>query len=203
MTREERNRLIAERDKLEPGDHADKFTTLKAADWHRGDWISPPQFVSDDPYGPVVMGSHWLGYESATSASNRAAIARYGGYLPRMPFNRVLDLALYYARLTRRDIYITQACHLIPLNRDMEAVPEELWRESYEAVTRDEIRRRPVIALGKPARLLCEHYRSEIPDMEHLDHPSYARPQVFEVRAREMARALRRAAARAIPSALR
>ncbi len=113
MTPEERAVLIAERDKLEPGDHADKFGTLCDADWHR-DWISPIQASSHDCTGPVVMGTHWLDIDTARAARSRSLLEWYGGYDPRKRFNRVLDLALWYAGLQRRDIYITQACHLLP-----------------------------------------------------------------------------------------
>ena len=182
---------------LEPGDYADKFTTLREADWDGDGWVSPPQIVSDDPTGPVVMGSHWLDLDNARR--NRPAIERYGGYLPRMPFNRVVEMALWYARLNRRDIYITQACHLIPREGVTQHVPRSLWQESFEAVTKGEIGERPVIALGEPARRLCEHY--QIRNAECFDHPSRSGGRGYCARAYEIGTALRRAARVAVPSA--
>ena len=149
--------IVARRDALDPGRFSDTFGTLREADWHR-DWVTPIQQSSRDPTGPVVMGSHWADIETARQHRQRQAREWYGGYLPGKPFNRVLDLALWLAKLHRMDIYVTQACHFLPRDQRRQRVPRELWRLSYDEVTQYELRGRPVVALGRPARLLCEHY---------------------------------------------
>lgn len=167
MSPEERKRLIAERDDLPiPEQDRRKFGRLRDAGWGEH-WISPIQETSHDPTGPVVMGSHWLDVEGAEE--RRADVEHYGGYLPDMPFNRVLDLALWHARLTRRDIYITQACHLMPLgdgNGPQARVPPRLWRPSFDRVTRYEIGDRPVLALGAYAQEVCRRN-----DVRYLPFP--------------------------------
>lgn len=147
--------LAGRRDLAVPEKYADRFCTLSAAGWD-GPWVSPMQESSRDPCGPVVMGTHWL--DAETADARRGDVEWYGGYLPDVTFNRVLDLALWRARLHRRDVYVTQACHLLPLRERRGTVPVGLWRESYEAVTRYEVRGRPVLALGGVAQRLCEHY---------------------------------------------
>ena len=197
-TREERmveREWVEARRALEPGVYGDRFATLAEADWD-GEWVTPIQITSDDPTGPVIMGSHWLNLDNAQE--NRPAIERYGGYLPWLPFNRVLDLALWHTGLSRRDIYITQACHLLPRNGVTQAIPEALWSESYEAVTRNEIGERPLITLGGAGRRLCEHYR--IRNARSLEHPS-GRGRSHSARALEIAEALTWALRTAKPSA--
>ena len=187
--------IVRKRDELTAGEYTNEFGTLREAGWHR-DWVTPIQQSSHDPCGPVVMGTHWSDVTSAEK--RRARIKWYGGYDPRKRFNRVLDLALWKANLSRRDVYVTQACHLLPRNDRHQNVPEALWRESYEAVTRHEIRGRPVIALGEVARLVCENY-----GLLHrsLPHPS-ARRSTDEAKARDISTALSWAKSIARPSHL-
>ena len=146
------------------------------------------------------MGKHWLDVRTATE--QRPAIERYGGYLPSKRFNRYkLDLALQMARpqLCRRDIYVTQACHLLPWDSITQRVPKKLWKESFEEVTHYEICGRPVIALGRIARLVCEEFK--VPNATCLRHPSAPGGPDNVTRAREIAEALERAIQTAPPSA--
>src|SRR5687767_12972285 len=76
-----------------------------------GDWVSPYQIISNSGDGPCLIAYNWL---DAPSAVQHGSILRQKGYLPNIPFNNVMDLALGHAGLTRRDIYVTQAFHLLP-----------------------------------------------------------------------------------------
>lgn len=66
----------------EPG-----FVTLDAVGMH-GDWVSPIQKTSGSPTGPVLVGKHWLDADSVKP--NRDVLDELG-YLPAIPFNRVLS----------------------------------------------------------------------------------------------------------------
>ena len=194
-----RPEIIAARKSLRAGKHKNKFATLEQAGWCSDDWVSPQQMTSNDPSVPVVMGTHWL--DVKTAEEQRPAIERYGGYLPSKRFNRVLDLALQMARprLCRRDIYVTQACHLLPWDSVTQTVPKKLWKESFEEVTRYEICGRPVVALGRIARLVCEEFK--VPNATCLRHPSAPGAPDNKTRAQEIAEALERAVRIAPPSA--
>ena len=164
MTPEERARLVSERDALEvPEALRGQFCRLADAGWGAR-WVSPIQETSHDPDGPVVMGTHWLDAEGAER--RRADVDWYGGYLPDMDFNRVLDLALWYAGLTRWDVYVTQAAHYMPLAGPRAGVRKALWQPSFERVTRYEIGERPVLALGGVAQRVCRAY-----GVRHLPFP--------------------------------
>jgi len=179
--------IVKRRRALDPGQHADKFGTLQDAGWDC-EWVAPIQQTSHDPTGPVVMGSHQLDIVTARQPYALQMREWYGGYMPDRRFNRVLDLALWKAGLHRRDVYVTQACHLLPRANARQFVPEELWQMSYDEVTKYELRGRPVIALGEPAKLLCEHYK-----IRHrpFDHPG-GRGSSFDAQATAIAAALNR-----------
>lgn len=187
--------IVRARRRLRADGHEAKFATLAEAGWD-GEFVSPPQVLSDDRRGPVVMGSHWLDLGSA--CRRRRAIERYGGHLPDIPFNRVLDLALWNARLNRRDVYLTQICHLLPRRDRTAEVPFELLRTSFEQVTRHELHGRPVIVLGLTAERACKALG--VPNCTYLDHPS-RRGRTFRDKAEELGKVLEAAADTAIPSA--
>ena len=95
----------------------------------------------------MLVGKHWIDEESAKQY--RAILERLG-YVPGMPFNCGLDLALECAGLTRKDIYITQACHFLPRGRERrKRVPSKLMECSVKEVTQYEVEGRRVIALGR------------------------------------------------------
>ena len=114
-----------------------------------GDWVSPIQKKSNSMKGSVLVAKHWL---DAASVKRHRAILECHGYLPKIPFNRVLDRILKSVGLTRRDIYITQACHFLPREDRRQWVPRALMKRSIEAVTRHEVEGRMVIALGCEAQ---------------------------------------------------
>ena len=80
MTRQE---IIARRRAF----RAPGFVTLDAVGMH-GDWVSPIQKTSGSPPGPVLVGKHWLDADSVKP--NRDVLDELG-YLPAIPFNRVLS----------------------------------------------------------------------------------------------------------------
>ena len=107
------------------------------------------------------------------------------GYLPSIRFNKVVDLALEQAKLTRADVYVTQAFHLLPQGRS-EPIPRRHIDESFDKITRHEVDGRTVIALGTAAVGACR--RASIECIECI-HPS-ARGRTIESKAEELAEAL-------------
>ncbi len=79
-----------------------------------GKWVMPYQMESKSRTGPVLVGKDWLDWPSVCKHRD---VLEKKGYLPDMDFNIVLDRALERAKLKRKDIYVTQAFHLLPPNR--------------------------------------------------------------------------------------
>ena len=194
MTREEwqaaRREWVAARKRLEvPAKYADQYVTLCQAGL-RGCWVSPPQITSDSHDGPVLVANHFL--DAETVRERRDAILRYGGYLPELDFNRTLDLALWLAGMHRRDIYITQALHLLPNGARRKHPPKGLLRQSFETVTQLELCGRTVVTLGGPAKDMCFEWLRRNDDFRLsacLPHPSGSGPEQ-ELVAYRLARAL-------------
>ena len=129
-----------------------------------GDWVTPYQITSNSQTGPVLVALHWL---DATSARRyRDALTK--GYLPGMRFNNVIDRALELAGLTRSNVYLTQAFHLLPDTRS-ESIPRRHIDASFNRITRYEVEGRTVIALGTDAVGACA--RAGVPHIE-CPHPS-------------------------------
>jgi hypothetical protein len=76
-----------------------------------GQWVTPYQIISHALDGPVLVAYNWL--DASSVEANREVLKEYG-YLPTMPFNKVLELALEISGLRREHIYVTQAFHLLP-----------------------------------------------------------------------------------------
>ena len=145
MTRKD---IIAVRRKLRvPGQFQGQWATLVDVGFD-GDWVSPIQKTSNSTTGPVLVAKHWL---DAESANRHRATLEPCGYLPEIPFNRALDRVLEAVGVTRKDIYITQACHFLPTTDRRKPVPAALMKLSIEAVTRHEVKGRRAIALGGEA----------------------------------------------------
>lgn len=157
------------------------YTTLAEVGFD-GDWVSPYQISSASPEGPVLVAYHWL--DVPTVRANRAILHRLG-YLPRILFNRVVDRALELVELSRADLYVTQAFHLLPEKRS-QTIPSRLVAASFNAVTRHEIEGRAVIALGSAAAAQCES--AGIP-FSAVPHPS-ARGQTINSKAQQLAQAI-------------
>jgi hypothetical protein len=77
---------------------------------------------------------HWL---DEPSIDRYRIMLKEFGYLPMIRFNKVLDIALASRRLKRRDIYMTQAFHLIPQGRS-ERIPLAAIDASFSEITRHE-----------------------------------------------------------------
>jgi hypothetical protein len=147
-----------------------------------GDWTTPYHLAACSPSGPVLLTYNYL---DAPSAMEHRATLETLGYLPGMPFNRVLDLALAAAGLTRADIYVTHAFHMLPATRSASVSARDIDL-SFDAVGRHEIEGRRIVALGAAAARVCRRHGiacSEVP------HPS-ARGFDFSTRAALIARAL-------------
>jgi hypothetical protein len=148
-----------------------------------GPWTTPYHLASSSPTGPVLLTYNYLDAPSARLHHDQLA-AR--GYLPTMPFNRVLDLALLETGLTRADLYVTHAFHLLPLSRSA-VVPAAAIDVSFDAIARHELAGRRVIALGAIAARCCRRHGIAA---TATPHPS-ARGTGFSDRARTLADALR------------
>lgn len=137
----------------------------------------------------MLIGYHWLDAPSFKEKRNQLTGT---GYMPEMLFNKVLDQALTEAGLTRSDIYITQAFHLLPSTRSHK-IPKDHLLRSFLEITRHELVDRQVIALGSSVASLCA--RCQI-HCQKVAHPS-ARGRTDSDKAHELAEALKRAAASA------
>lgn len=147
-----------------------------------GDWTTPYHLAACSPSGPVLLTYNYLDAPSAIEHRNTLATL---GYLPSMPFNRVLDLALAEAGLTRADIYVTHAFHMLPATRSASIASKDIDL-SFDAVAQHEIEGRRIIALGEAASRVCRRH-----GLSHhaAPHPS-ARGFGFPTRAKLIARAL-------------
>ena len=144
--------------------------------------VSPYQLSCGSAEGPVLVSFNYL--DAPTARLNRAALAR-DGYLPGMLFNRVLDRALAWAGLARGDLYLTHAFHALPPARSA-AVPQALAEDSFAQITRLEIARRPVIALGAVAARCCARLGISHQAIPHLS----ARGLTLDQKARHLQDAL-------------
>ena len=150
-----------------------------------GDWVSPIQKISNSMTGPVLVAKHWL---DAESANRHRAILDCLGYLPDIRFNRALDRILKSVRLTRGDIYITQACHFLPREDRRQRVPVALMKHSIEAVTRHEVEGRMVIALGGEAQAALKRAGVDCLACPHPSSSVAGRDAALEDALRRMAR---------------
>ena len=158
--------------KLEP------YKSLAAVGFD-GPWVTPYQITSRSLEGPVLIALHWL--DEPSILAERATLQSLG-YLPRIRFNFVIDLALASRGLSRSDIYVTQTFHLIPRTRS-ERISQAAIRRSFDEVTRFELENRGVIALGAMAASECARCK-----IDHIAvcHPS-RRGHTNETNATEIA----------------
>lgn len=75
----------------------------------------------------------------APSVERHRDVLKEGVYLTEMPFNRVVDAALELCGLRRKDLYVTQAFHLLPRTRSA-AAPTADIDLSFDAVMRRQSR---------------------------------------------------------------
>jgi len=148
-----------------------------------GDWVTPYHLSSASSTGPALVTYNFL---DAPTALRETARLRTQGYLQEMPFNRVLDLALKLAGLTRSDIYVTHAFHLLANHRS-ERIPSAAVDASFDAIARHELIGRSVIALGDTASRQCRRHGISHEAVPHLS----ARGQGYAERAEKLASVLR------------
>ena len=148
-----------------------------------GHWVSPYQIAAGSFSGPVLLTYNYLDEVTARREHDRL---RQLGYLPEMPFNRVLDIALEALGAKRGELYVTHAFHLLPKTRS-EAIPASDLDQSFEAIARLELEGRPVLALGQAAARLCRRHGLEHVATPHLS----ARGLSFAARADILASALK------------
>lgn len=143
------NHIVQKRRELRiPG-----FSTLSDVGMD-GPWVSPYQIASRSAEGPVLIAYNWLDAESAKSYH---PVLKKTGYLPTMPFNKVLDIVLVMLNLKRSDLYVTQAFHLLPTQRS-EPISVGNVDTSFDAVTKHELKGRRVVALGGAAASACKRH---------------------------------------------
>ncbi|KQS95839.1 MULTISPECIES: hypothetical protein [unclassified Rhizobium] len=159
------------------------YKTLADVGFDGDNWISPYQTISNSKTGPVLVAYNWL--DAPSVLQHRQILAKLG-YLPGIPFNQVMDLALEYAGLSRPDIYVTQAFHLLPTTRS-EGIPQRYVDYSFEHVTRHEIENRKVIALGTAAMAACRRHGVKATE---VCHPS-SRTGSYQDRAKVIGDALK------------
>ena len=145
-----RSEIIARRREFVISGYKHKYKTLSDVGFD-GEWVTPYQMVSNSKTGPVLVAHYWL---DAPSVRVHRDVLKEQGWLPSMPFNKVLTLALDRAILTRADIYVTQAFHLLP-NKEGPPFPRRHVDESFDRITRHEVEGRTVIALGSVAAGAC------------------------------------------------
>ena len=163
-----RENIIDRRRRLQVPDEFQKEWVTVTEVGFEGDWVSPIQKISNHKTGPVLVGKHWIDEQSAKQY--RPILERLG-YLPGIPFNCGLDLSLECAGLTRKDIYITQACHFLPRGKERrKRVPSKLMECSVKEVTQYEVEGRRVIALGREAQAALD--RARVRYEEYHPHPS-------------------------------
>ncbi|BCH07951.1 hypothetical protein MesoLj131c_22090 [Mesorhizobium sp. 131-3-5] len=164
----------------------DDFETLADAGLD-GPYVSPYQRISKSTAGPVLLATHWLDGLSARAYQGELAAS---GFLESMPFNQVLNRVLVILEKSRSDLYVTQCLHLLPKERRSESrIPRHLLDESFEGVTRHELKGRKVVALGTIAAACCARHRISCTPTWH---PSRRRLS-YDEKAAEIAEAVRAA----------
>ena len=160
------------------------YPTLAEAGFD-GDYVSPIQMTSGNLTGPLLMSKDWL---DAPSARTHQAQLKRTGYLPNIPYNKVIDRVLRLLGLTRADIYITPVFHLLTPKRSS-TIPTAHARASFDAIGRHELMGRRPVALGQDSARVLAHF-----NIDHIaaPHPS-ARIGSYDHRAQAIARAVRAA----------
>ena len=144
--------------------------------------MTPYHLTCGSPTGPVLLTYNFL---DAPSAHREHGTLARQGYLPTMPFNRVLDLALSQIGMVRADIYVTHAFHLLANSRS-DRISTTAVDASFDAIAQHELLDRQVIALGQEASRQCRRH-----DIAHLAVPHLsARGISFSARAATLATAL-------------
>lgn len=182
-----RAEIIARRREFVIPGYKRKYKTLADVGFD-GEWVTPYQMVSNSVTGPVLVAHYWL---DAPQVHEHRDVLKEQGWLPGMSFNEVLTIALERANLARKDIYVTQAFHLLPY-KQWPPFPSRHVDESFDRITRHEVEGRTVIALGRVAQRACR--RAGVDAIECIS-PSAPR-KTYDDKAKELAEALNAAIAR-------
>lgn len=152
-----------------------------------GEWVTPYQIVSNSETGPVLVAHYWL---DAPSVHEHRDVLMEEGWLPGMPFNEVLTDALVRVNISREEIYVTQAFHLLPYKQ---WPPFRIRHidESFDRITRHECAGRTVIALGTVAQRACRRA-----GVEAIECISPSARLSWEYKVEELTKALKAALAR-------
>jgi hypothetical protein len=157
------------------------YATLADVDFDV-EWVTPYQISSRSITGPVFIAYNWFDVPSVNA--NREVLSRLG-YMPNILFNRVIDHALQIVGMSRFDVYVTQAFHLLPTKRSGKISASDV-DISFDAVTRHELTDRRVISLGSDAdRACCRHGIKHVA----VAHPS-ARGRTIRDKAECLAQAI-------------
>ncbi|WP_299648721.1 hypothetical protein [uncultured Tateyamaria sp.] len=160
------------------------YPTLAQAGFD-GDYVSPIQMTSGNLAGPLLMSKDWL---DAPSAKQHKDQLKRTGYLPNIPYNKVIDRVLQLLNLTRADIYITPIFHLLTPKRSS-TIPPAHARACFDAVGRHELLGRRPVALGTDSARVLAFF-----GIDHITapHPS-ARIGSYDHRANLIAEAVQAA----------
>ena len=82
-----RSEIIARRREFVISGYKHKYKTLSDVGFD-GEWVTPYQIVSNSETGPVLVAHYWL---DAPSVRVHRDVLKEQGWLPSMPFNKVLD----------------------------------------------------------------------------------------------------------------
>ncbi|WP_415921495.1 hypothetical protein [Tateyamaria sp. SN6-1] len=164
--------------------HLPGYQTLTQAGFD-GPYVSPIQLTSGNLDGPLLISKDWL--DAPSAHAHRAQLERTG-YLPDIPYNKVMGRVLALLGLTRADIYITPIFHLLTPKRSS-TIPAAHSRASFDAIGRHELMGRRPVALGNDSAQVLRHF-----DVDHITapHPS-ARIGSYDKRAGLIADAVRAA----------
>ena len=141
-----------------------------------GEYVTPTQIKACSETGICLVSHNWFDVKSVERYAldpKKYQLLKEKGYDESIPFNRVLDLALYKVGISRKDTYMTQVFHLLPPSQKEPPSEEDVWK-SFEAITQHEIQGRKVVALGKPAKIACIKFGIQnFAGYAHADSPSW------------------------------
>lgn len=130
----------------------------------------------------MLITKDW--FDAPSAIANKTTLKKLG-FMPDIPFNRVIDLALGFVGLSRSNIYISPVFDLLTPVRS-HAIPIRDRCASFLAIGQFELMGRRPVAAGSDAASVLR--KPGIPHLKTL-HPS-ARGLTFEDRARRIADAL-------------
>ena len=101
-----------------------------------GEYVTPTQIEACSETGICLVSHNWFDVKSVERYAldpEKYRLLKEKGYDESIPFNRVLDLALYKVGLSRKDTYMTQVFHLLPPSQKEPPSDLHIWK-SFEAI---------------------------------------------------------------------